>query len=43
MNEGIYYEPGKEPGPDAPPKLHLLIESNEEWRVSAYPLLLPVT
>ena len=31
---GIYYEPGKEPPPEGPPKLHLLIESNEEWRVS---------
>src|SRR6266702_4937243 len=30
---GIYYESGKEPPPDAPPKLHLLIESNEEFRV----------
>ena len=30
---GIYYEPGKEPPADGPPKLHLLIESNEEWRV----------
>ncbi|KAG9011133.1 pre-mRNA processing RNA-helicase [Tulasnella sp. 427] len=32
-NKGIYYEPGKEPGPDQPPKLHLLIESNDEFRV----------
>ncbi|KAF8665605.1 hypothetical protein AX16_000061 [Volvariella volvacea WC 439] len=32
-NKGIYYEHGKEPGPDGAPKLHLLIESNEEWRV----------
>ncbi|KAF6762360.1 pre-mRNA-processing ATP-dependent RNA helicase PRP5 [Ephemerocybe angulata] len=32
-NKGIYYEPGKEPPPDGPPKLHLLIESNEERRV----------
>ncbi|RPD80986.1 P-loop containing nucleoside triphosphate hydrolase protein [Lentinus tigrinus ALCF2SS1-7] len=32
-NKGIYYEPGKEPPPEGPPKLHLLIESNEEWRV----------
>ncbi|OCH90696.1 P-loop containing nucleoside triphosphate hydrolase protein [Obba rivulosa] len=32
-NKGIYYEPGKEPPFDGPPKLHLLIESNEEWRV----------
>ena len=30
---GIFYEAGKEPGPGAPPKLHLLIESNEEFRV----------
>ncbi|KAI0091945.1 P-loop containing nucleoside triphosphate hydrolase protein [Irpex rosettiformis] len=32
-NKGIYYEAGKEPPPEGPPKLHLLIESNEEWRV----------
>jgi len=32
-NKGIYYEAGKEPGPDQPPKLHLLIESNDEFRV----------
>jgi len=32
-NKGIYYESGKEPPPDGPPKLHLLIESNEEFRV----------
>ncbi|EIW61246.1 P-loop containing nucleoside triphosphate hydrolase protein [Trametes versicolor FP-101664 SS1] len=32
-NKGIYYEPGKEPPVEGPPKLHLLIESNEEWRV----------
>jgi ATP-dependent RNA helicase DDX46/PRP5 len=31
---GIYYEAGKEPPPEGPPKLHLLIESNEEYRVS---------
>ncbi|KAF9646778.1 P-loop containing nucleoside triphosphate hydrolase protein [Thelephora ganbajun] len=31
---GIFYEPGKEPsGLEDPPKLHLLVESNEEWRV----------
>lgn len=30
---GIYYEPGKEPPYDGPPKLHLLVESNEEYRV----------
>ncbi|KZT20802.1 P-loop containing nucleoside triphosphate hydrolase protein [Neolentinus lepideus HHB14362 ss-1] len=32
-NKGIFYEAGKEPPHDGPPKLHLLIESNEEWRV----------
>jgi ATP-dependent RNA helicase DDX46/PRP5 len=33
-NKGIYYEPGKEPaGPEAPPKLHLLVESNDEMKV----------
>ncbi|KAL5508003.1 PRP5 [Sanghuangporus vaninii] len=32
-NKGIYYESGKEPPPEGPPKLHLLVESNEEWRV----------
>ncbi|GAA5904509.1 uncharacterized protein JCM6883_006516 [Sporobolomyces salmoneus] len=32
-NKGIFYEPGKEPGPNDLPKLHLLIESNEEFRV----------
>ncbi|KAI8447970.1 hypothetical protein BY996DRAFT_6433455 [Phakopsora pachyrhizi] len=32
-NKGIFYDKGKEPGPDDPPKLHLLVESNEEWRV----------
>lgn len=31
---GIYYDHGKEPPPEGPPKLHLLVESNEEWRVS---------
>lgn len=31
---GVYYEAGKEPAPGAPPKLHLLVESNEEFRVS---------
>jgi ATP-dependent RNA helicase DDX46/PRP5 len=30
---GIFYETGKEPGPGQEPKLHLLIESNEEFRV----------
>ena len=33
-NKGIYYEPGKEPPLEGPPKLHLLVESNEEYRVS---------
>jgi hypothetical protein len=32
-NKGIFYEHGKEPPLDAPPKLHLLIESNDEFRV----------
>lgn len=32
-NKGIYYENGKEPPLEGPPKLHLLIESNEEYRV----------
>lgn len=32
-NKGIYYEAGKEPPVEGPPKLHLLIESNEEFRV----------
>ncbi|KAF9534173.1 P-loop containing nucleoside triphosphate hydrolase protein [Crepidotus variabilis] len=32
-NKGIYYEPNKEPPTEGPPKLHLLIESNEEFRV----------
>ncbi|EGO01813.1 hypothetical protein SERLA73DRAFT_177341 [Serpula lacrymans var. lacrymans S7.3] len=32
-NKGIYYDSGKEPPPEGPPKLHLLIESNEEYRV----------
>jgi ATP-dependent RNA helicase DDX46/PRP5 len=31
---GIYYEQGKEPPLEGPPKLHLLVESNEEYRVS---------
>jgi ATP-dependent RNA helicase DDX46/PRP5 len=30
---GVFYEKGKDPGPDDPPKLHLLIESNDEHRV----------
>jgi ATP-dependent RNA helicase DDX46/PRP5 len=33
---GIYYEHGKEPPYDGPPKLHLLIESNEEYRVCKF-------
>jgi len=34
---GIYYESGKEPSSlEDPPKLHLLVESNEEWRVSCW-------
>ncbi|TFL05682.1 P-loop containing nucleoside triphosphate hydrolase protein [Pterulicium gracile] len=32
-NKGIYYEAGKEPPMEGPPKLHLLVESNEEFRV----------
>ncbi|KAK1236709.1 pre-mRNA processing RNA-helicase [Marasmius sp. AFHP31] len=32
-NKGIYYESGKEPPLEGPPKLHLLVESNEEFRV----------
>jgi len=32
-NKGIYYEPGKEPPLEGPPKLHLLVESNEELKV----------
>lgn len=32
-NKGVFYEKGREPGLDDPPKLNLLIESNEEWRV----------
>ncbi|CDR48160.1 hypothetical protein NBRC10512_007029 [Rhodotorula toruloides] len=31
--KGTFYEAGKEPGPNDLPKLHLLIESNEEFRV----------
>ncbi|RSH78306.1 pre-mRNA processing RNA-helicase [Apiotrichum porosum] len=30
---GVYYPPGDEPAPGQEPKLHLLIESNEEVRV----------
>lgn len=32
-NKGSFYDKGKEPGPDDPPKLHLLIESNDEMRI----------
>jgi ATP-dependent RNA helicase DDX46/PRP5 len=32
-NKGIFYEHGKEPPLDGQPKLHLLIESNDEFRV----------
>ncbi|KAJ9123422.1 hypothetical protein QFC22_001624 [Naganishia vaughanmartiniae] len=32
-NKGIFYPPGVEPAPGQEPKLHLLIESNEEFRV----------
>ncbi|KAF5393957.1 hypothetical protein D9757_000148 [Collybiopsis confluens] len=32
-NKGIYYDSGKEPPVEGPPKLHLLVESNEEFRV----------
>jgi ATP-dependent RNA helicase DDX46/PRP5 len=38
-NLGIYYEQGKEPPLEGPPKLHLLIESNEEFRVRNFLLL----
>ncbi|KAH8830732.1 P-loop containing nucleoside triphosphate hydrolase protein [Flagelloscypha sp. PMI_526] len=31
-NKGIYYEHGKEPPAEGPPKLHLLVESNDEYR-----------
>jgi ATP-dependent RNA helicase DDX46/PRP5 len=31
--KGVYYEKGKEPGFDDPPKLHLLIESNDDMRI----------
>jgi hypothetical protein len=30
---GVFYEAGKEAPPEGPPKLHLLIESNDEFRV----------
>lgn len=33
-NKGVFYEKGKEPeNEDDPPKLHLLVESNEEHRI----------
>jgi ATP-dependent RNA helicase DDX46/PRP5 len=32
-NRGIFYEKGKEPQPGEPPKLQLLIESNDEGKV----------
>ncbi|CAO1633351.1 unnamed protein product [Jaminaea pallidilutea] len=32
-NKGIFYEKGKEPSPGEPPKLQLLIESNDEGKV----------
>lgn len=32
-NRGIYYPPGVDPPPGAEPKLALLVESNDEWRV----------
>ncbi|KAF8974340.1 P-loop containing nucleoside triphosphate hydrolase protein [Flammula alnicola] len=38
-NKGIYYEHGKEPPAEGPPKLHLLIESNEEFRVRSTSLV----
>lgn len=33
---GIYYEHGKEPPAEGPPKLHLLVESNDEYRVRSF-------
>jgi hypothetical protein len=42
-NKGIFYEHGKEPPLDAPPKLHLLIESNDEFRVRHSPFSLPMS
>ncbi|RXK38314.1 pre-mRNA-processing ATP-dependent RNA helicase PRP5 [Tremella mesenterica] len=32
---GVYYPPGEEPPPGGEPKLHLLIESNDEMKVHA--------
>lgn len=34
-NKGVFYEKGKEPQPGEPPKLQLLIESNDEGKVEA--------
>ncbi|UZJ54669.1 hypothetical protein CBS101457_003989 [Exobasidium rhododendri] len=34
-NKGIFYEKGKEPQPGEPPKLQLLVESNDESKVEA--------
>ena len=39
-NKGIFYEHGKEPPLEGPPKLHLLIESNEEYRVRGFGCLI---
>lgn len=32
-NRGVFYAPGVEPPPGGEPKLALLVESNDEWRV----------
>lgn len=40
-NKGIFYDKGKEPDYDDPPKLHLLIESNDEARVSRILIVSP--
>lgn len=43
-NKGIYYEPGKEPsGLEAPPKLHLLVESNDEMKAWSLSYVLNIT
>ncbi|GAA99016.1 uncharacterized protein L969DRAFT_91839 [Mixia osmundae IAM 14324] len=34
-NKGVFYDKGKEPGPLDQPKLHLLVESNDESKVRA--------
>jgi len=34
-NKGVFYEKGKEPQPGEPPKLQLLVESNDESKVEA--------